>query len=150
MLETAVKGKCELVLYGIIQRTNKMQLWQYCLLVTARLLYMFRSFLRPSSGVLETVVAATGACHCSGNWPRTSLLDIFHPDPWHYGNLRPPRILRTLIFKGGFWIYFCSAYFTHHRIVHLPVIYVLIDYKLLNRQWYIQCIHYDYNKFNYW
>ena len=63
-------------------------------------------------------------------------------------NLRPPRILRTLIFKGGFWIYFSSAYFTHHRIVHLPVICVLIDYRLLNRQWYIQCIHYDYNKFN--
>ena len=59
------------------------------------------------------------------------------------------RIVRTLIFKGGFWIYFCSAYFTHHRIVHLPVIYVLIDYRLLNRQWYIQCIYYDYNKFNY-
>ena len=32
-----------------------MQLWQYCLLITARLLYMFR----------------------------TSLLDIYHPDPWH-------------------------------------------------------------------
>ena len=34
----------------------------------------------------------------------------------------PPRILHSLIFKGWFWIYFCSAYFTHHRIVHLPVI----------------------------
>ena len=22
-------------------------------------------------------------CHCSGNRPRTSLLDIYHPDPWH-------------------------------------------------------------------
>jgi hypothetical protein len=52
--------------------------------------------------------------------------------------------LRTVIFKGWFWIYFCSAYFTHHRIVHLPVT------SLLNRQWYIQCIHYDYNKLNYW
>ena len=40
-----------------------MQLWQYCLLVTARSLYMF---LRPSPGVLKTVVAATGACHESG------------------------------------------------------------------------------------
>ena len=37
-------------------------------------------------------------------------------------NFRPPRILRTLIFKGWFWIYFCSAYFTHHHVVHLPVI----------------------------
>jgi len=36
-----------------------MQLWQYRLLVTVRLLYMFRT-LRPSSGVLKTVVAATG------------------------------------------------------------------------------------------
>jgi hypothetical protein len=40
-----------------------MQLWQNCLLVTAKLLYMFRTFLRPSSGVLTTVEAATGACH---------------------------------------------------------------------------------------
>jgi hypothetical protein len=38
-----------------------MQLWQYCLLVTARLLYMFRTL--------------------SESW--TSLLDIHHPDPWH-------------------------------------------------------------------
>jgi len=36
-----------------------MQLWQYCLLVTAR-------SLCPSSGILKTVVAATGACHGSG------------------------------------------------------------------------------------
>ena len=43
-----------------------MQLWQYCLLVTARLVYMFRTLLHPSSGVLKTVVAATGACHGSG------------------------------------------------------------------------------------
>jgi len=31
----------------------------------------------------------------------------------------------------------------------LNIYYVLIDYRLLNRQWYIQCVHYDYNKFNY-
>ena len=31
----------------------------------------------------------------------------------------------------------------------LNIYYVLIDYRLLIRQWYIQCIHYDYNKFNY-
>ena len=42
-----------------------MQLWQYCLLITARSLYMFRT-LSASSGVLKTVVAATGACHGSG------------------------------------------------------------------------------------
>jgi len=34
-----------------------MQLWQFCLLVTARSLYMFRTLFRPSSGVLKTVVA---------------------------------------------------------------------------------------------
>ena len=22
-------------------------------------------------------------CHCNGNRPWTSLLDIYHPDPWH-------------------------------------------------------------------
>ena len=37
-----------------------MQLWQCRLLVTARLLYMFRTLLRPSSGVLKTVVADLG------------------------------------------------------------------------------------------
>ena len=41
-----------------------MQLSQYRLLVTARLLYCFGRFLRPSSGALKTVVAATG--HGSG------------------------------------------------------------------------------------
>jgi hypothetical protein len=34
-----------------------------CLLVTARSLYMFGCFPRPSSGVLKTIVTATGACH---------------------------------------------------------------------------------------
>jgi hypothetical protein len=63
----------------------------------------FGRFLRPSSGVLKSVVAATGACYGSGwymssndvrgrlptaycavgNRPRTSLLDIYHSDPWH-------------------------------------------------------------------
>jgi hypothetical protein len=47
--------------------------------------------------------------------------------------------LRTLIFKAWFWIYFSPC-----------IYYVLIDYRLLNRQWYIQWNHYDYNKFNYW
>ena len=45
-----------------------MQLWQYCLLVTARLLYVFRKL---SASII------------SGNRPRTSLLDTYHPDPWH-------------------------------------------------------------------
>jgi len=31
----------------------------------------------------------------------------------------------------------------------LNIYYVLIDYRLLNRQWYLEYIHYDYDKFNY-
>jgi len=41
-----------------------MQLWQYRLLVTQDYFTCFGRFLRPSSGVLKTVVAATG--HGSG------------------------------------------------------------------------------------
>ena len=41
-----------------------MQLWQYCLLVTAKLLYMFRT-------LSATIIRST------------ALLDIYHPDPWH-------------------------------------------------------------------
>ena len=37
-----------------------MQIWQYCLLVIADHSTCFGRFLRPSSGVLKTVVAATG------------------------------------------------------------------------------------------
>jgi len=41
-----------------------MHLWQYFLLVTARnYSTCFGRYLHPSSGVLGTVVAATGACH---------------------------------------------------------------------------------------
>ena len=43
-----------------------MQFWQYCLLVTVRSLYMFSDALCPV-----------------GNRPWKSLLDIYHPDPWH-------------------------------------------------------------------
>ena len=42
-----------------------MQLWQYCLLVTARLLYMFRAL---SASIIRSI---------------KNLLDIYHPDPWH-------------------------------------------------------------------
>ena len=45
-----------------------MHLWQYCLLVTARnYCTCFGRYLRPSSGKIGTVVAATGACHGSGD-----------------------------------------------------------------------------------
>ena len=38
-----------------------MQLWQYCLLVTAMLLYMFRKLFASIIRSTKTVVAATGA-----------------------------------------------------------------------------------------
>jgi hypothetical protein len=40
-----------------------MPLWQYCLLVTARLLDMFRTLFASTIRSTKTVVAATGACH---------------------------------------------------------------------------------------
>jgi hypothetical protein len=45
-----------------------MQLWQHPLLVTARLLYMFRTLSAPIIRSTKTVVAATGACHGSGRY----------------------------------------------------------------------------------
>ena len=61
-----------------------MQLWQYCLLVTARLLYMFRTL---SASIIRSTKNCSRmsevGCHYSGNRPRTYLLDIYHPDPWH-------------------------------------------------------------------
>ena len=43
-----------------------MQLWQYCLLVTAKLLYMFQTLSASIIRVLKTAVAATGTCHGFG------------------------------------------------------------------------------------
>jgi hypothetical protein len=43
-----------------------MQLRQCRLLVTARILYMFRTFTASIIRSTQTVVAATGACHGSG------------------------------------------------------------------------------------
>jgi len=43
-----------------------MQLWQYCLLVTARSLYMFRTLSASIITSTITEVAATGACHGAG------------------------------------------------------------------------------------
>ena len=40
----------------------------------------FGGFLRPSSGVLTGRLPLH---YCSGNRPRTSLLDIYLPDTWH-------------------------------------------------------------------
>ena len=44
-----------------------MQVWQYCLLVTAKSLYMFRTLSASIIRSTKTVVAATGACHRSGS-----------------------------------------------------------------------------------
>ena len=68
-----------------------MQLWQYFLLVNARSLYMFRTL---SASIIRSTKNCSSShwcmpwvgmiySHCSGNRPRTSLLDIYHPDPWH-------------------------------------------------------------------
>jgi len=43
-----------------------MQLQQYCLLITARTLYMFWTFTVSIIRSTQTVVAASGACHWSG------------------------------------------------------------------------------------
>jgi len=53
-----------------------MQLWQYCLLETARSLYMFRT-------LSASIIRSTENCS-SSHWcmSRTSLPDIYHPDPW--------------------------------------------------------------------
>jgi len=54
-----------------------MQLWQNCLLVTARSLCMFRTLSAP-------IIRCTKNCSSAvDNRPWTSLLDIHHPDPWH-------------------------------------------------------------------
>ena len=60
-----IKDRNENLKY-IIQGTNKMQLWQYRLLVTARLLYMFRTLSASIIRSTKTVVAATG--HESGSY----------------------------------------------------------------------------------
>ena len=59
------------------ERSKSLQIWQYCLLVTARLLYMFRT-------LSASVIRSTKNCS-SSHWcmPWTSLLDIYHPDPRH-------------------------------------------------------------------
>ena len=64
-----------------------MQLWPYCLLVTERLLYMFRalsvSIIRSAKNCSSSKdVQGLLPLHCSGNRPWTSLRDIYHPDPW--------------------------------------------------------------------
>jgi hypothetical protein len=69
-----------------------MQPWQYCLLVTARLLYMFRTLY---ASIIRNTKNCSSSHWCmlwpgmiyiqyySGNRPWTSVLDIYYPDPWH-------------------------------------------------------------------
>jgi hypothetical protein len=45
-----------------------MQLWQYCLLVTERLRYMFRTLSAFTIRSTKSKIAATGACHGSGRF----------------------------------------------------------------------------------
>ena len=52
----------------IIQRTNKMQLWQYPLLVTARLLYMFRT-------LSASIIRRTKNCS-SSHWSWVGMIYI--------------------------------------------------------------------------
>ena len=56
-----------------------MKLWQYRLLVTARLLYMFRTL---SASIIRSTINCSSSHWCM-SWVGTSLLDIYHPDPSH-------------------------------------------------------------------
>ena len=58
------------------------KIWQYCLLVTARLLYMFRKLSASIIKSTKTEVAATGACHGSGWY--ISIKDVRGRLPLHY------------------------------------------------------------------
>ena len=78
-----------------------MQLWQYCLLVTARLLYMFRTLsasiinTERSTVQLITVLPLSRTVNTERSnvepitllqWqPTSDILTgyIYHPDPWH-------------------------------------------------------------------
>ena len=65
--ETEGKGRENRYLHIIYYIKNQqIQLWQYCLLVTARSLYMFQTLSASIIRSTKTVVAATGACHVSG------------------------------------------------------------------------------------
>ena len=59
-----------------------MQRWQYRLLVTARLLYMFRTLSASIIRSTKTVIPATGACHGSGRY--TSSKDVQGRLSLHY------------------------------------------------------------------
>ena len=69
--------------YGHVWRCyGHVWLWQYCLLVTAILLYMFRTLSASIIRSTKTVVAVTGACHGSG-WYISSK-DVQGRLPLHY------------------------------------------------------------------
>ena len=62
-------------------------------------------------------------------------------------NFRPRVFCAPWFLKDDFGFIFAPRI---SRTIVLFIYQVLIDYRLLNRKWYIQCIHYDYNKLNYW
>jgi hypothetical protein len=63
---TSPTAVCKMAHAYLNGRTNKIQLLQYCLLVTARLLYMFRTLSAFIIRSTKNVVAATGAVHAMG------------------------------------------------------------------------------------
>ena len=77
-----------------------MQLWQYCLLHTAKLLYMFRTLSASITRGTKTVEAATGACHGSGLC--ISSKDVRGQLPLHY----------VIDYLGltPYWIFFIPTY----------------------------------------
>ena len=77
---------CIHITFWFIRHTTGMthlKKWQYRLLVTARLLYMFRTLSASIIRSTKNCSSSHWSCTmCSDNRPWTSLLDIYHPDPW--------------------------------------------------------------------
>jgi hypothetical protein len=70
-----------------------MQLWQYVYWSLQDYSTCFGRFLRPSSGILKTVLAATGACHGSGIY--ISCEDVQGRLPLHYVIVYSLRIMEA-------------------------------------------------------
>ena len=82
-------------------KNQQKQLWQYCLLVTARSLYMFRtlsaSIIRSTKNCNNSLTVLNRLRHSAeGNRPWTSLLDTHHPDPRH-ALVAAPTVLVLLV-----------------------------------------------------
>ena len=93
-----------------------MQLWQYCLLVTARSLYMFRTLSTSMIRSTKTVVAATGACHGS------SSKDVQGRLPLHYAiaYLVLNRVWHSAVATDlghPYWIYIIPTHDMHQWLL---------------------------------